>query len=166
MATVPKKRFASTPEIEVVSDTPQWFSLRIQPTHEALEAVDTYFQQHPAFVKREIGDSLLIALHELLENAMEHGCRFECSKTIELTFIQTDQFMLFQIRDPGAGFSPENLHHTALANPPDAPLHHMEYRSQQGMRAGGYGILVARHIADEVIYSERGNEVMLIKYLR
>jgi two-component system, OmpR family, response regulator len=33
------------------------------------------------------------------------------------------------------------------------------------MRPGGFGILLARKIVDEMLYNERGNEVLLIKYL-
>jgi anti-sigma regulatory factor (Ser/Thr protein kinase) len=32
------------------------------------------------------------------------------------------------------------------------------------MRPGGYGILMAHNIVDELMYSEVGNEVLLIKY--
>ena len=38
-------------------------------------------------------------------------------------------------------------------------------REQRGMRAGGYGVLLARNLVDELLYNEKGNEVLLIKYL-
>jgi anti-sigma regulatory factor (Ser/Thr protein kinase) len=38
-------------------------------------------------------------------------------------------------------------------------------REQRGMRPGGFGILLARHLVDELIYNEKGNEVLLIKYV-
>jgi anti-sigma regulatory factor (Ser/Thr protein kinase) len=33
------------------------------------------------------------------------------------------------------------------------------------MRPGGFGIMLARRVADDLIYNEQGNAVMLIKYL-
>jgi len=33
------------------------------------------------------------------------------------------------------------------------------------MRAGGYGVLMAKELVDELIYNEKGNDVLLIKYL-
>jgi hypothetical protein len=33
------------------------------------------------------------------------------------------------------------------------------------MRPGGFGILMARGVVDELIYSEVGNEVLMIKYV-
>jgi anti-sigma regulatory factor (Ser/Thr protein kinase) len=33
------------------------------------------------------------------------------------------------------------------------------------MRPGGFGMLLAGKIVDEMLYNEKGNEVILIKYL-
>jgi anti-sigma regulatory factor (Ser/Thr protein kinase) len=33
------------------------------------------------------------------------------------------------------------------------------------MRPGGFGILLAKKLVDELIYNEKGNEVVLVKYL-
>ena len=41
---------------------------------------------------------------------------------------------------------------------------HIEQREKAGIRPGGYGLLVAAGTVDELIYSEIGNEVLLIKY--
>jgi anti-sigma regulatory factor (Ser/Thr protein kinase) len=38
-------------------------------------------------------------------------------------------------------------------------------RAEKGMRPGGFGMLIVRQIVDEVVYNEKGNEVVLIKYL-
>ena len=38
-------------------------------------------------------------------------------------------------------------------------------RQEEGMRAGGYGLLLATGTVDEFIYNEIGNEAILIKYL-
>jgi hypothetical protein len=45
------------------------------------------------------------------------------------------------------------------------PVAHIEEREKGGLRAGGYGLLLAAGTVDELIYSEIGNEVLLIKYL-
>jgi anti-sigma regulatory factor (Ser/Thr protein kinase) len=34
-----------------------------------------------------------------------------------------------------------------------------------GLRPGGFGMLIARHVADELVHNERSNEVLLIKHL-
>jgi hypothetical protein len=35
----------------------------------------------------------------------------------------------------------------------------------KSLRPGGFGVLLARHLVDELIYGEKGNEVLLLKYL-
>jgi hypothetical protein len=35
----------------------------------------------------------------------------------------------------------------------------------QGKRPGGFGILMATKLVDDLIYNEKGNEVLLVKYL-
>jgi anti-sigma regulatory factor (Ser/Thr protein kinase) len=51
-------------------------------------------------------------------------------------------------------------------NPPSDPVQHVGIREEQGLRPGGFGILVTQNIIDELIYGEKGNEVVLIKYLK
>jgi len=70
-----------------------------------------------------------------------------------------------RVKDPGEGFSLEELYQSAVSNPPDQPTQHVVYREAAGLPPGGYGILLARHMVDELIYGERGNDVLLIKYL-
>ena len=73
--------------------------------------------------------------------------------------------ILYHVQDPGRGFSFEGLSHAAVSNPPDDPTAHMRHREELGLRAGGFGILVTHSLVDELIYSESGNEAILIKYL-
>jgi anti-sigma regulatory factor (Ser/Thr protein kinase) len=79
--------------------------------------------------------------------------------------VRTKRVVMCRIKDPGEGFSLEELQHTALANPPDDPFHHMAEREARGMRPGGFGILMAKKLVDELLYNEQGNEVLLVKYL-
>ena len=48
---------------------------------------------------------------------------------------------------------------------PEDLLSHVAVREEKGMRPGGFGLLMARKLVDELIYSEQGNEVVLVKYL-
>jgi anti-sigma regulatory factor (Ser/Thr protein kinase) len=47
----------------------------------------------------------------------------------------------------------------------DDPVRHAEIRDKMGLRPGGFGILLAQKLVDQVIYGQDGNEVLLIKYL-
>jgi len=70
-----------------------------------------------------------------------------------------------RISDPGPGFTLDEITHAAIANPPDDPIRHATIREELGLRPGGLGILLARKLVDQVIYGQKGNEVLLIKYL-
>ena len=83
---------------------------------------------------------------------------------VDVAAVHTERSIVFYVRDPGAGFRWETIEHAATANPPDNPSKHLEVREQKGMRPGGFGILMAQRIVDELIYSEIGNEVLLIKH--
>ena len=76
------------------------------------------------------------------------------------------KFMIYKISDPGEGFSLSHLPHAAISNDPEAPSQHFEVRERLGLRPGGFGILLTRNLADELIYNEKGNEVLLIKYIQ
>jgi anti-sigma regulatory factor (Ser/Thr protein kinase) len=109
-------------------------------------------------------EELMIAFREVLMNAIEHGAEFHPGKMVEVAAIHTVRSIVFYVRDPGSGFRWETIQHAAIANPPNAPAQHLQLREEKGMRPGGYGILMARGIVDELIYSEVGNEVLLIKH--
>jgi anti-sigma regulatory factor (Ser/Thr protein kinase) len=57
------------------------------------------------------------------------------------------------------------LTHAALENPPDRPWKHIEERTKKGLRPGGFGLMMVRAIADELLYNEAQNEVVFVKYL-
>ena len=110
-------------------------------------------------------DEIIQALREILMNAMEHGTAFNPDQSVEVTAIRTARAMVFRVRDPGAGFRQESLNHAAFPNSSPDPTAHIAHREEEGMRAGGYGLLLASGTVDELIYNEIGNEAILIKYL-
>ena len=115
----------------------------------------------------ELGEQLALAVDELLRNAIEHGgdahCNPECM--VQFSYLRTPRLLQFHIKDTGPGFSMDGAKHAAINNPPEEPLRHAHYRTEQGMRPGGFGIMLVKQIADELIYNEAGNEVLLLKYL-
>jgi anti-sigma regulatory factor (Ser/Thr protein kinase) len=72
--------------------------------------------------------------------------------------------LLYRIADPGSGFTFDGLSHAAVDNAPGAIAHDV-VREEKGLRPGGFGLVLIRAIADELIYNERQNEVVFVKYL-
>jgi anti-sigma regulatory factor (Ser/Thr protein kinase) len=106
-----------------------------------------------------------MAFREMLLNAIEHGAHFDPGQYVEISYLRARHVVMCRVKDPGEGFSLNEIKHAAISNPPDAPLQHQAYRDADGLRPGGFGVLITRNLVDEMIYGERGNEVLLIKYL-
>jgi anti-sigma regulatory factor (Ser/Thr protein kinase) len=115
---------------------------------------------------RDQTDELMSALREVLVNAIEHGGGLDPRQAVEVAAVRTARAIVFYVRDPGPGFRMDDLLHAAVSSPPGDPLSHTLRRAEAGLRPGGFGLLIARSIADEMLYSERGNEVLLVKHTR
>jgi anti-sigma regulatory factor (Ser/Thr protein kinase)/ActR/RegA family two-component response regulator len=152
-------------DIHVLSARPGWVSLRVNCRIITAERLLTFAKELSAQLPDDIRQDMMHALREILMNAMEHGAAFNPDQVVEVTGIRTKRSFVFYVRDPGAGFRREELSHAAIANPTDDPTAHIVLREEEGMRPGGYGMLLAAGTVDELIYSEIGNEVVLIKYL-
>jgi len=96
---------------------------------------------------------------------MEHGAHFDPSQHVEISFIRGLRAIACRVKDPGKGFSSKNFVTQRSAARPEDFFSHARVRDEQGMRPGGFGILLAKKLVDELIYNEKGNEVVLIKYL-
>jgi two-component system, OmpR family, response regulator len=98
---------------------------------------------------------------EMIENAMEWGNRRQRELLVTISYQVTNEYVKFVIRDEGTGFNPGQLPHAACL---DDPCAHLDIREKLGLRNGGFGILIAKGIMDEVRYNDRGNEVTLVKH--
>jgi anti-sigma regulatory factor (Ser/Thr protein kinase) len=153
-------------DIELISGLPDWLSLRVSSRQLSAERLVRFMDELQAGVSAETREGLLLAFRELLLNAMEHGAGFGSGRTVEVAAVRTERAIVFHFRDPGEGFQMDQLEHAAISNPPDDPVRHMERRQAIGMRPGGFGMLIARRVADELYYSESGNQVLLIKHTK
>ncbi|MGA3212047.1 MAG: ATP-binding protein [Terriglobales bacterium] len=152
-------------DIQVLSARRGWISLRVNCRRLTAERLITFLREMPSDLTPAIHDSLMLAFREVLLNAMEHGAKFDPGKVVEVAVVRTARAIVMYVRDPGEGFRLASLPHAAVCNPANDPIAHVERREAEGMRPGGYGILMARNIVDEMMYNEVGNEVLLIKHL-
>jgi CheY-like chemotaxis protein/anti-sigma regulatory factor (Ser/Thr protein kinase) len=152
-------------DIEVISASPVWISLEVRCKMATADRLSRFFRELNLEFSPEDRDSIATAFRELLMNAIEHGGHSDPRQKVNLSYIRTRRSIIYYIRDPGEGFSFDRLAHAAISNRSEEPLGHAEVRDRLGIRPGGFGILLTRNFADELLYSEKGNEVMLIKYL-
>jgi len=149
--------------IEVISAQPDWIRLLARCTRETAERLVQFWRQADLpYAERE---DLAVAGYEILLNAMEHGGHFDPNKYVEIGYLHTNRMIMCRVKDPGDGFALEQLRHAAINNPPGDLFTHLPAREEKGLRPGGFGLLLANKLVDEMICGQQGNDVILIKYL-
>jgi len=91
-----------------------------------------------------------VSLYEALANAVEHGCRHDPKKVVEVVVAcEEHRGMIIMVRDPGPGFDPETV--------PSPIVGENLYAD------GGRGIFLINQLMDEVRYEKGGTEIWMIK---
>ncbi len=152
-------------DIKILSARPEWISMEVRCKLDAAERAVHLIGELEMGLPQEIWDDVATAFRELLLNAIEHGGKSDARKRVLVKLLHTKRSLVVHVQDPGKGFSLESLQHSAVGNPEDSPTRHVEIRAEAGQRPGGFGILMARNLVDELLYNERGNEVVFVKYL-
>jgi len=124
--------------IEVVSARPGWMAVRANCRLLSRERLARFFERVGCSLPEEWHGEELVAFREVLRNAMEHGGSLDPDKAIEVSAVRTQRAIVYYVRDAGRAFRPD------------------------GLRAG-FDLLIVRHIVDEVLFSEAGDEVMLVR---
>ena len=151
-------------DVKVISARKEWIGLEVRCKLEAADRAVHLLGELEIDMAPEVWEDVSSAFRELLLNAIEHGGKGDARKRVQVGVLRTAKALIVHLQDPGKGFSLEKLQHSALANPDDDPTRHVEIRQEQGQRPGGFGILMARNLVDELLYNERGNEVVFVKY--
>ena len=150
--------------IEVLSARPNWVELSVPCTREAADRLQSVMAQLDADLPEGVRESVAYAFRELLLNAVEWGGKLDPKRTVRISYLRAKRMLLYRIADPGSGFKMEELDHAAISHPND-PIEHMNVREQKGLRPGGFGLLMVRAKVDELVYNEKQNEVVFVKYL-
>jgi anti-sigma regulatory factor (Ser/Thr protein kinase)/ActR/RegA family two-component response regulator len=152
--------------IEILSANPSWVRLMARCEIETANRLVQFLQgiRNPHIAEEDRAD-VVTAFREILLNAMEHGGHFDPSQHVEISFVCGRRAVICRVKDPGKGFSQDELRHAANASTPEDLFRHVAVREEKGLRPGGFGMLIAKKLVDELIYNEQGNEVVLVKYL-
>jgi anti-sigma regulatory factor (Ser/Thr protein kinase)/CheY-like chemotaxis protein len=152
-------------DIRVISARPEWITLDIRCKIEAADRTTHFLREIQADLSPQIAEDVASAFRELLMNAIEHGGKNDPRKRVRTSLLRTARAIIVHIHDPGTGFSLDFLPHAAISNPEDSPIRHVEVRAETGKRPGGFGILLTKNLVNELLYNEKGNAVLFVKYL-
>ena len=155
----------AVPGIEVVSARPDWVELDVPCSRAAAERIQAVMAHLDADLAPEMRESTAYAFRELLLNAVEWGGNLDPTRKVRIACLRAKRMLMYRIADPGKGFKLEELAHAAISHPDHDPIAHMQIREEKGIRPGGYGLLMVRASVDELLYNERRNEVVFVKYL-
>lgn len=150
--------------IEILSATPDWIRLAASCDLKTADRLIQFMHEIVDLPEPEAG-AVAMAFRELLMNAIEHGGHFRADQYVEISYVRAKHMVMCRVKDPGEGFTLDEIDHAAVANPEGDPARHIAYREAKGLRPGGYGVLLAQKLVDELIYDQKGNEVLLVKYL-
>ncbi len=151
--------------IHVISGKPDWIELQVPCDLRAVEPIQKFLIELQGDLPQETREAIGSVFREMLNNAIEHGGKCDPSQLVEVKYIRLKRAIMYSIRDPGEGFDLAQVEHAAVANPEDKPFRHMEIRKKKGLRPGGFGILLASQVIDELIYNEKHNELIFVKYI-
>ncbi len=99
----------------------------------------------------DVYGKLLLAVVEGVNNAIVHGNKLESDKDVVLQYEISDKDIQFIITDSGPGFNYKDL--------PDPT------KPENIEKTHGRGIFLMNHLADEVEFNDKGNEVKVVFYL-
>jgi CheY-like chemotaxis protein/anti-sigma regulatory factor (Ser/Thr protein kinase) len=154
-----------TPAIEVISANSQWVELKVPCERSVVGRVQSFLMHLDVDLPADVIEKVGYAFRELLNNAIEWGGHLDPNLKVRVSYIRTQRMLMYRLDDPGQGFKLENLKHAAINNPQDNPMAHMLEREAKGLRPGGLGLMLSQQLVDELVYNEKRNSVVLIKYL-
>lgn len=91
--------------------------------------------------------NILVAVTEAVNNAIQHGNKYDPNKKVKVTYEMEEETMSFIISDQGSGFDYYNL------PDPTAP--------ENIEKPTGRGVFLMKHLADQIIFSDNGKTVEL-----
>lgn len=108
----------------------------------------------------KVCEDLKMAVEEVGRNAMEWGNRFNPDKRVHVSYCFFDDRIVIKCEDEGEGFVVGSI-----PDPTADPIGTLQKRQEQGKRPGGYGVFLIQKLVDQVVYNEKGNSVLMIKFL-
>jgi DNA-binding NarL/FixJ family response regulator len=96
--------------IELVSATPEKISIIARCDRKTADRLVQFFQEMLDLPHPERED-VATAFREMLLNAIEHGGNFDPNQYVEIAYVRTRKSVMCRIKDPGQGFSLEEIHH-------------------------------------------------------
>ena len=153
------------PPIEVISARPDWVELVVPCTREAAERIESVMAHLDTDLAPDVRESIAYAFRELLLNAVEWGGKLDPIANGAHRCLRAKRMLLYRIADPGPGSTSRTCRTPRSASRPTTRSRTCRCARRKGIRPGGFGLLTVRASVDELLYNEKRNEVVFVKYL-
>lgn len=144
LRTTVKNLLAGGAAIEVISANPRWIELRLPASFQVAASLSDFLATLQADIDETTREKASIAFRELINNAIEHGCKGDPEGMVVVSCVRMTRGILYRIQDPGRGFDLGAIPHAAVAYPEGEAPRHFEVREQAGMRPGRLRFAVAQ----------------------
>ncbi|MBN2714086.1 MAG: ATP-binding protein [Planctomycetes bacterium] len=147
-------------DMTTANPTVGWVELTAPSDFEFLTRMQRFSQiLFGTHLPRDAAEDLRMTMEEMGRNAIEWGNRFDKAKQFHISYCFFNDRVVIKFEDEGEGFKPGSVPDPSLD-----PHEHLKKREQDGKRPGGFGVYLVQNIMDEVVYSERGNVVLMTKF--
>jgi ActR/RegA family two-component response regulator len=142
--------------IEVLSAHRDWISVRIDCHVLTADRLISYLDELQAELPAKPREELMTAFREVLLSSVEHGAQSHPAKVLDIAAVRTERAIVLYLHDPGMVLPAKAVAQTVPVvtseGQPHSPV------------ADTYNHLVARGVLDELLVSETGQELLLIKH--
>jgi anti-sigma regulatory factor (Ser/Thr protein kinase) len=150
--------------IEMIQGNMEYVVLAVRCDLGTVERLTQFMRESMALPEVEC-EEVAFAFREIMLNAVEHGGKFDPGQFVEICFLKAKRMVMCRVKDPGEGFSLKEIRDAEIAEPLANRAQQVQAGEAMEIPPRGLGILMARKFVDELIFSEKGNEAFLIKYL-
>ena len=151
-------------DIEVLSAQPEWVSLRVNCRLLTAERVVSFLDQLHSEVPGSLREDIMSAFREVLLSAMASSKAFNHFKVVEVSAVRTQRTLVFHVRDMVSPYHRYTLAHAAVADAQLVRTMDKLDSKRSAIRPAQFANLLSQRIVDELICSELGNDVLLIKH--
>lgn len=155
---------ANRGDMVVEKASKDWVEIEASASFDNAQRLDIYFENliRSAKLSQDEVDDLTYALKEMVNNAIEWGCKEDPNKRFSVSCTVFATKAIIKIEDSGEGFDFKRF----FANSDDEIAAKQKEREEIGKRPGGLGISLVRQMVDEIKFNQRGNVVLLTKHFR
>jgi DNA-binding response OmpR family regulator len=151
------------PAIVVLSASPRWVEVLVPCARDVADRIRSYIRQLEVDLPREVRDTVGLVFRELLLDAMESKRNLDPNCRVRIAYLRAERMLLYRIGDAGLTSSTLDASRADKGKRRRAEAGMAPHaQPAKGLRPGQ---LLALAQADEVLFNEEGNEVVVVKYL-